>query len=74
MQKVILSLVITLLFIIFSYFEKKIKKNVLNKRELIVSTIITFLSSFIVLYGVSYFGVTKNINSMQQIYTGTPNF
>ena len=74
MQKVILSLVITLLFIIFSYFEKKIKKNVLNKRELIVSTIIRFVSSFIVLYGVSYFGVSKNINSMQQIYTGTPNF
>ena len=74
MQKVILSLVITLLFIIISYFEKKLKNEVLNNREIIISGIITLCSSLIVLYGVSYFGGRQNVSSIQQIYTGSPNF
>ena len=40
-QKVILSLVITLLFILISYFEKKIKnKNEYYNREIIISGVI----------------------------------
>ena len=75
MQKIILSLVITLLFILVSYFEKKIKnKNEYYNREIIISGVIVLCSSLIVLYLASYFGVKQNINSIQQIYTGSPNF